>query len=407
MAVTGTVAGRPQPQTTAEPAGGPFIRHAPDGRRAMYVATPGTLQNPQFIANPMVSSPGWNKGYRVLVTVADGTSTTVGTANADAPWNYFQLVQMKDAFGTQLLTGPGYDIGYLVPLYGQQFGTDEMQTPQNSPQFQAMHVPAGVGAEGGFQFPTYFPFEFSKGYGLISGANAALLPVLQINTATSATLITSSVYSAFPSATSVTVDSDFYWLPNVQSDPPGIGTTQQWIYQPSNPPIPSGGSQLVQLPRLGGYLSTIILDLRDAGGARVETNTTTNFGWPTRPKVLIDGVPLIDSLFGTLQEDLAIALQVGALGNSAATSTSAATNTGTAQTVRPTGTIAISRKTSMSQRGFGLLDTGEVFPSTNPGTQIEVGGFPWGAVISAPMILNALVGQIVPSGALVRGLPEA
>jgi len=373
----------------------------------MYVATPGTLQNPQFVANPMVSSPGWNKGYRVLVTIADGTSTTVGTANADAPWNYMQLVQMKDAFGTQLLTGPGYDIAYLVPLYGQQFGTDEMQTPQNSPQFQAMHVPAGVGAQGGAQFPTYFPFEFSKGYGLTSGANAALLPVLQINTATSATLITGSVYSAFPSATSVTVDSDFYWLPNVASDPPGIGTTQQWIYQPSNPPIPSGGSQLVQLPRLGGYLSTIILDLRDAGGARVETNTTTNFGWPARPKVLIDGVPLIDSLFGTLQEDLAIALQVGALGNSAATSTSAATNTGTAQTVRPLGTIALSRKTSMSQRGFGLLDTGEVFPSTNPGTQIEVGGFPWGAVISAPMILNALVGQIVPSGALVRGLPEA
>jgi hypothetical protein len=99
MAVTGTVAGRPQPQTTAEPQGGPFIRHAPDGRRAMYVATPGTLQNPQFIANVMVSSPGWNKGYRVLTTAADGTSTAVGTANIDAPYNYFQLVQMKDAFG--------------------------------------------------------------------------------------------------------------------------------------------------------------------------------------------------------------------------------------------------------------------------------------------------------------------
>ena len=38
-ATQGTVAGRPQPQTTAEPAGGPFIRHAPDGRRAMYVAS--------------------------------------------------------------------------------------------------------------------------------------------------------------------------------------------------------------------------------------------------------------------------------------------------------------------------------------------------------------------------------
>ena len=65
----------------------------------MYVNVPGTQQNPQFIANPMVSSPGWNKGYRVLVTATDGTSTTVGTINADAPWNYFQLVQMKDAFG--------------------------------------------------------------------------------------------------------------------------------------------------------------------------------------------------------------------------------------------------------------------------------------------------------------------
>ena len=407
MAVTGTVAGRPQPQTTAEPAGGPFIRHAPDGRRAMYVATPGTLQNAQFIANVMVSSPGWNKGYRVLVNATDGTSTTVGTANADAPWNYFQLVQMKDAFGTQLLTGPGYDIAYLVPLYGGQFGLDTMASPLNSPQFQAMHVPAGVGAEGGFQFPTYFPFEFAKGYGLISGANAALLPVLQINTAIFSTLITSSVYSAYPTVGSVTVDSDFYWLPNVAADPPGIGTTQQWIYQPCNPPIPSAGSQFVQLPRLGGYLSTIILDLRDANGARVETNTTTNYGWPTRPRLLIDGVPLIDSLFTTLQEDLAIATGVGVLNGSAATSTSATTNTGTAPVTRPTGTMAISRKTSMSQRSLGLLDTGEVFPSTNPGTQIEVGGFPWGATTAAPMTLNALVGQIVPSGALVRGLPEA
>ena len=38
-ATAGTVAGRPQPQTTAESAGGPFVRHAPDGRRAMYVDT--------------------------------------------------------------------------------------------------------------------------------------------------------------------------------------------------------------------------------------------------------------------------------------------------------------------------------------------------------------------------------
>ena len=74
-ATQGTVAGRPQPQTTAEPAGGPFIRHAPDGRRAMYVnaGTAGGTSAAQFMANPMVSSPGWNKGYRVLTSIAPGT----------------------------------------------------------------------------------------------------------------------------------------------------------------------------------------------------------------------------------------------------------------------------------------------------------------------------------------------
>jgi len=408
MAVTGTVAGRPQPQTTAEPAGGPFIRHAPSGRRAMYVATPGSVANPAFIANPMVSSPGWNQGYRIVVTALDGTSTTVGAANADAPWNYGQLVQLKDAFGTQLLSGPGYHIFYLVPLYGQQFGImSDIASPQNSPLFQAMHVPAGAGPQGGFQFSSYLAFEFAMGYGTISGANAALLPVLQINTSTGSVLIPGSAYSAAPSVSQVVVDSDFYWLPNTSIDPPGIGTTMQWIYQPCNPPIASQASQLVQLPRLGGYLSTIILDLRDSAGNRVETNTTTNFGWPTRPKLLIDGVPLVDSLFGTLQEDLAIATGVGSLVGSAATSTSATTNTGAANSTRPLGTMAFSYKQSMSQRALGLLDTGETYPSTNPGTQIELAGFPWGQCASAPMILNALVGQIVPSGALVRGLPEA
>ena len=39
--------------------------------------------------------------------------------------------------------------------------------------------------------------------------------------------------------------------------------------------------------------------------------------------------------------------------------------------------------------------------------QIEVAGFQWGTFTSAPGQLNAVVGQIVPSGALVRGLPEA
>jgi len=443
-ATQGTVAGRPQPQTTAEPAGGPFIRHAPDGRRAMYVnagAAGGTSVG-QFMANPMVSSPGWNKGYRALTNIAPGTGTaaTPALATPDAPFSFHQLVQMKDAFGTQLLTGPGYDISYLVPLYSGQFGTDEMRNgPMASPQFNALLNSGSLTSAGGTQFPTYWPFEFAKGYGVISGANAALLPVLQVNLAPISSVVTYTFTNAASNPTStITVDADFYWLPNVPADPPGIGTTCQWIYQPCNPPIASGFSGLVQLPRLGGYLTGLILDLRNAAGNRVSEGGAsgspgfvpatsaldTGTGWPARPKVVIDGVPLIDTLFGTLAEDIAINSQIGCVNNavpftatqastanvtplSANTATGYGTNPGTQQAARPLGTLWLSRKTSLAQRDFGLLDTGEIFLSTNPGTQIEVAGYPWGTFTSGPGQLNAVIGQIVPSGALVRGLPEA
>ena len=79
---------------------------------------------------------------------------------------------------------------------------------------------------------------------------------------------------------------------------------------------------------------------------------------------------------------------------------------GTVAMARPQGTLNLTRKTALAQRMLGLLETGETFLSTNPGTQIEVAGFPWGTNASAPGTLNALVGQVVPSGQLIQGLPE-
>jgi hypothetical protein len=391
---TATVAGRPQPQTTTEPSGGPFIRHSPDGRRAQYVDTQGYGG---FMSRPTVAMPGYAKGYRALFQGSGGVNGGTGpTVSPDAPWNLLQLVQMKDAFGTQLLTGPGYVIGFEVPLYSGQFGIDEMRSPASSPQQTVYNTTASATALT-WNFATYFAFEFAKAYGCISGANAALLPVLQINMAAQSALFTANA-PATPMTWTETIDSDFYWLPSAPVDPPGLGTTCQFIYQPSNPTIPSQASQLVQLPRLGGYLTVLILELRDSTGARVDA-------WPSRPKILVDGVPLIDTLFTTWQEDLAISMQIGAV-NTPILSAAGGTQTGTIQTPRPTGTIALNRKTSLAQRDFGLLDTGEIFLSTNPGTQLEIGGFPWGTVTNAPATLNATVGQVVPSGTLVQGLPE-
>jgi hypothetical protein len=396
-ATQGTVAGRPQPQTTAEPQGGPFVRHAPDGRRAMYVdtQTPGG-----FMGRPMVSSPGWNKGYRININAETSTITTgalpgTGQGALDTPNNWAQLVQMKDAFGTQLMTGPGWDMTFLVQLLSGQFGIDLTRSIQNLPTWSGVTATSNL-----FQVGTYLPFEFAKGYGVISGANAALLPVLQINMQPFAGMNSGTLTAQgnwFEA-----VDSDFYWLPNIPADPPGIGTTCQWIYQPSNPTVPSQFSGLVQFPRLGGYLTVLGLDFRDSTNARVD-------GWGTvtpasntnpRPKILVDGVPLIDSLLSTIYEDMAISMGIGALTNGTQTGAGTATNP------RPAGVMAFSRKTSLAQRDFGLLDTGEIFLSTNPGTQIEMALYPWATITNSPGVLNAVIGQVVPSGALIQGLPE-
>ena len=77
-----------------------------------------------------------------------------------------------------------------------------------------------------------------------------------------------------------------------------------------------------------------------------------------------------------------------------------------ASTTRPTGVFAISRKTSLNQQSLGLLDSGEVFLSTNPGTLLEVNQSPWASITNAPATVSALVGQVVPTGALIQGLPE-
>lgn len=388
------MAGRPQPQTTAEAAGGPFIRSAPDGRRAQYVASTGFNG---LISQPTVSMPGYCKGYKLSTTINATNTASVPTIGPDFPDNFYQLIQMKDAFGTQLLTGPGYAILRLVDLYSGQFGLHDMRDAQNSPQQTVYTTAASTAAS--VTFGRYLPFEFAKAYGVISGANAALLPVLQMNTAPTSALWPTNTPTSTISAQE-TLDSDFYWLPSAPVDPPGLGTTCQFIYQPSNPTIPASASQLVQLPRMGGYLTVLIFEMRDAAGARDDSL------WPTRPKILVDGVPLIDTLLGTWQEDMAVSMGVGA-GQAFVSSNTSTTQTGTVAVPRPAGTLALNRKTSLSQEDHGLLDTGEIFLSTNPGTQLEIGGFPWGAGdASNPHTLNAIVGQVVPSGTLVQGLPE-
>ena len=78
-----------------------------------------------------------------------------------------------------------------------------------------------------------------------------------------------------------------------------------------------------------------------------------------------------------------------------------------ASTSNLTGVLAISRRTSLNQVAMGLLDTGESLLSTNPGTLLEFQINTSQSIgTNAPATANILVGQIVPTGAVIQGLPE-
>jgi hypothetical protein len=121
-------------------------------------------------------------------------------------------------------------------------------------------------------------------------------------------------------------------------------------------------------------------------------------------RFLVDGVPLVDSQLTTIYEDMAITwpgygTAYGAVGG-------AAPANGTEFTAQIGGVIAFSRKNGLSQESLGLFDTAEMYLSTNPGTQLEFACAPWGGITSTPGTLNAICGQVVPSGTLIQGLPE-
>jgi len=338
-----------------------------------------------LITQPLVAVPGYIRALRLRFAATGGVATGTVSASADAPYNIASLITLRDAFGTPLIVGDGYSVLKLVAMFGGQFGLHSLVDVANFPSFSA--VATGLSASGNFTLPAQLPLEFAKAYGVISGANASLLPNLQVQLNASATFYGTTSPGTLPTI-EMDVDADFYWLPEGVGgniEPPGLGSTCQWVLQQANPSIGSASTTRCQIPRLCGYLSTIIFIMRDSTSARID-------GWPTRMRIYVDGVPLIDSRVDTFEDDMAI--QFGGIGAI------------TGGFNRPTGVLAWTRKMSLNQESNGLLDTGETWLSTNPGTLIEFEGAPWATISNAPATLSIMAGQVVPTGALVQGLPE-
>ena len=376
MTASNVEVGNVQPQTTAEPGPGPFIQHTQPGSAPQYIQSSINIGQSWQVASPLTSVPGYIRKWRLKFTASGGVNGTETVAiTADAPYNIVQNVLVQDGFGNQIITGGGYDVLYLIPKYGSQFGLGSAREISNLPSYSPVSV--GSSGTGDFVFSSVLPLEFAKGIGTIGGANASIQPKIILTGAPS-----SSVYSTAPGTLptlAVNVNTDFYWLPQASNVvPPGEGTSEQWISQPANPTIGTGLAQPVTIPRAGGYVSTLLFVLRDSTGARIDA-------WPDPIKIIVDGVPWVNEPFSQLEDDMYIQFQ--------------------GQT-RETGVIAVSRKDSLSQEDLGLLDTGMSLLSTQPGTSIQIEGT-WGTISNSPATLTCYLGTVVPNGSLVTGLVEA
>jgi len=389
-------AGRPQPQTTVEPAaaGSPFIRYSQPGMGPQYTVSGTALGS--TITQPLVARPGYARSLRVTQTLISNGALTGSTLNADGLPAVNSLIQCRDSFGTPLITADGFSTAVVIPLVTGSFGVlNGTNYYQNLPSYTAYTASATSGNVMG-QFSYNIPFECSMGIGTISLANASLLPTLQFNTNTAASLLGS--YTGTAPTLTTNVDVQYWWLPEGSPDitPPGIGTTRQFQLTNMNPTLGSSVSARLQAPRTGGYLDSLTFIVRDSTGARTDaffpqqsSSTTTNGN--NRLQLIVDGVPLNDSTWNELIDDFAIANG----------STSGLSN------ARPAGVMSYNRKTSLSQVNLGKLDSGEQLLSTNPSTLIELNASPWGyGNGNTPATVQALFGQIVPTGSIIQGLPE-
>lgn len=381
---TATVVTPGMPQTTVEPPGGPFIRHSEPGKSRIYDLTAQAFGG--LISSPLVAVPGYAARFRTRFVASGGANSSTANvlAQPDAPYSVVSLIQLWDALGTTIYSLPGYEGQFLVPLYSGGFGVfDGTQSPANLPSFAGITGGTQSTNAGAFTFNSCIPLEFAKGYGCLGMADGDVLPKLQVQLASSASVFVTAPVPTLPTL-EFRLNTDFYWLPQGQDvAPPGLGSTRQWFLQQGNPTVASNATATISINRQGGYLDTMIFILRDSTNVRVDA-------WPSIFRFALDGIGEINTNIDEIYDDMALSLGIGA----------------TYGPVRPAGTICITRKTSLGQRIFGLLDSLETVLSTSPGTAMTVEGAPWGAITNSPGVLNALLGQIIPSAALLQGMPE-
>lgn len=356
-----------QPQTTGQPASGagaPFSRLSRQGQilgPSQAGLAYGALWTP--ILKPV---GGYMRQLVLNVQSVTGGALTGAVVQPDAPFVVIQNLYLRDPFGQPVIQGSGYSL-YLVNLYGGQFGMLGFGNQVTAlPSFSSPSA-----ATGAFNFRLLLPFEMdSSGYCSMPSMNAASQPQLQVSLNASTAVF--GAHTGTDPTLTMTADETFWMAPvdHPEIAPPDVGSSAQWSEARAAAGIASAQFQRIQLPRVGTFIHTLILVLRDATGARIDA-------WPTSDLTLwVDGVPV---LFETLnQRQDKMYAQFGA--------------------TRPTGVVVYTFRDSV-QTAVSTADTYDLLLPTTPATLLEISGT-WGTIASAPALLTAVTGELFPVGGI-------
>lgn len=360
----GTVTRRPQTTAVAaQNANVPFARLSRKGQilgPSIAGFAFGGLWTP--IMKPV---GGYLRGLNFYITAVTG-GATAASASADAPYNIVQNLYFRDPFGQPIVQSDGYSL-LLINLYSAQVGTLGFgNVPSNLPSWSTVNSTTGA-----FALRLYVPLELdSSGYCSLPSMNASSQPQIQIQTNTTG-VVYSSLTGTAPTLT-MSLDEPFWMAPvdNPAAAPADVGSSAQWSVSKAAAGVGSQQFQRVQLPRVGTFIHTLILVLRDSTGARIDA-------WPQGDLSLwFDGVPV---LFETFAERVdTMWTQFG--------------------TTRPTGVIVYTFRDSI-QSFVSNGDTYDNLAPTTPATLLEISGT-FGTIASGPATITAITGELFPQGGI-------
>ena len=321
------------------------------------------------VAKTIKPTPGYLKGLWLVATGTGGVNgTNTVTSAADAPYNLYTNIQLRDAFGTVVYNADGFG-AYAIQLYSGQVGAAGLQDPTKDAFWSA--ISTGATGTGNFTFALYIPLEFDPdtAYCSLPSMNTAAQMALTIQLASSSAFYGTTAPGTLPS---IEIDCyEEYWavpLSDPSLAPPDDGSSHQWSLSQAQNTIASASNGRVQLPDVGTYLSTIILVARNASNVRIDTL------WSSDLELWVDSVPVriehSNLLFSRMFRQFGM--------------------------TRPTGVAVYSFRDSVGV--MENVDDMELLLVTTPGTLVELVSGLWGTFSGGPATIQTYTGKLYPVG---------